>query len=440
MTSLSKPRNILTALGALFLLTACDAFTSDERPPLEGERISVLELQKSLEPDDAALESQGLITPRAWRNEFWPQRGGYPNHSMQNIALSSGALKKAWSADIGDGSTDELPLNAFPVVVGGQVYTLDTEGSLRAFNTENGREIWDTNVSDPDEDDPVIAGGIAFSGGVLYVTNGYNELLAVRPQDGQIIWRRGLPAPSRAAPTVIEGRAFVTTLDNKVLAIDAKNGSILWEYLGIGETAGLVGAASPAANRDVVIPAFTSGEITALRVANGSIAWTDNLTSLRKFGGLDTISDIKALPVIDKGLIFAISFSGRLVAIEERTGTRVWQREISGSQTPWLAGNHLFVLSSENQLIALGREKGAIRWVKSLPRMEDGEPLVFNGPVLAGGRLIVAGTDGRVIEVSPENGEIIREWDAGDTIIAPPIVANETLYLLSKNGTLTAYK
>ena len=272
MTSLSKPRNILTALGALFLLTACDAFTSDERPPLEGERISVLELQKSLEPDDAALESQGLITPRAWRNEFWPQRGGYPNHSMQNIALSSGALKKAWSADIGDGSTDELPLNAFPVVVGGQVYTLDTEGSLRAFNTENGREIWDTNVSDPDEDDPVIAGGIAFSGGVLYVTNGYNELLAVRPQDGQIIWRRGLPAPSRAAPTVIEGRAFVTTLDNKVLAIDAKNGSILWEYLGIGETAGLVGAASPAANRDVVIPAFTSGEITALRVANGSIA------------------------------------------------------------------------------------------------------------------------------------------------------------------------
>ena len=161
---------------------------------------------------------------------------------------------------------------------------------------------------------------------------------------------------------------------------------------------------------------------------------------MRKFGGLDTISDIKALPVIDKGLIFAISFSGRLVAIEERTGTRVWQREISGSQTPWLAGNHLFVLSSENQLIALGREKGAIRWVKSLPRMEDGEPLVFNGPVLAGGRLIVAGTDGRVIEVSPENGEIIREWDAGDTIIAPPIVANETLYLLSKNGTLTAYK
>lgn len=430
----------LILAACTLLLGACDTFTSEDHPPLEGERISVLELQKSLEPDNALLATQGLITPPAWRNEFWPQTGGYPNHSMQNLALNEGSLKKIWSADIGKGSSDELPLIALPIIVDGIAYTLDTHARLTAFNAETGKKIWTSNVANPNEDDPVIAGGISFSAGTLYVTNGFAELLAIRPADGEIIWRRGLPAPSRAAPTVIDGRAFVTTLDNKLLAVNATNGKIMWEYLGIGEAAGLVGGASAAANRDIVIPVFTSGEITALRTANGSIAWTDNLASGRRSGGLDTISDIRALPVIDKGLVIAISFSGRIVAIEERTGARIWQREISGAQTPWIAGNHIFVLSSENQLIALGRENGTIRWITDLPRLDDDKQLIFSGPVLAGGRLILAGSEGKVFEISPETGEIIRTWDAGDDIIAPPIVANGTLYLLSEKGTLNAYK
>lgn len=105
-----------------------------------------------------------------------------------------------------------------------------------------------------------------------------------------------------------------------------------------------------------------------------------------------------------------------------------------------MAGNHIFVLSSENQLIALGRDTGSVRWVTELPRFDDGDPIVLNGPVLAGGRLILAGTDGRVFEISPENGKTLKEWDAGDTVSIAPIVAGNTLYLLTRDGTLSAYR
>ena len=233
---------------------------------------------------------------------------------------------------------------------------------------------------------------------------------------------------------------FVTTLDSRLIALSVADGKELWEYTGISDDASLVGAASAAANNDIAVPVFSSGEITALRVENGSVVWSDNLSNVRGLGGLSAITDIRALPVIDKGIVIAISFSGRLVAIDERTGTRIWQREISGSQTPWMAGNHLFVLSSDNQLIALGRETGSIRWITDLPRFDDDEPLIFNGPVLAGGRLILAGTDGKVFEIAPENGKILREWDAGSTISVPPIVAGNTLFLLGRDGTLSAYR
>jgi len=435
---------ILPILLTSLVLTSCssisDVFNTDEKPRMEGERISVLELQKNLEPDDALLESQGLMTPAEWKNEFWPQRGGYPNHSMQNLALAGGKLSRAWKADIGRGSVDEIPLTASPIVVDGMVFTLNTKAELSAFLTDNGKSVWQTDISNPVEDDLVIGGGIAYSAGRLFATNGYNELLALSPKTGKILWRKALPAPARAAPTIVDERVFVTTLDNKLLALSTIDGSNLWEYLGIAETAGLIGAASPAANRDIVVPAFSSGEILAIRAANGSVAWSDNLSNLRRLGGLGTISDIKALPVIDKGLVVAISFAGRLVAIDERTGTRIWQREISGAQTPWMAGNHLFVLSTENKLIALGRETGTIRWVTNLPEKDGDDILTFNGPVLAGGRLIITGNDGRVIEASPETGKIIREWDSGIEITIPPIIADGTLYLLGENGTLSAYR
>ncbi|MCB1651215.1 MAG: PQQ-binding-like beta-propeller repeat protein [Alphaproteobacteria bacterium] len=429
-------------LAGLLLLGACGTglFEDKDKKKLEGERISVLEMQKSLEPDDKVLDAQGLITPEAWSNEFWPQAGGYPNHSMQNLALAESTLKKVWSADIGDGATNELPLNAAPVLAAGKIFALDTEGRLSAFDAQSGKKLWDNDVSDKSEDDPVITGGLAYSDNKVFVTNGYNEVLAVNPANGIILWRKPLPAPSRAAPTILENRLFVTTLDGRVQARDTDDGAMLWEYNGISENAGLIGAASPAANNDIVVPVFSSGEITALRVENGSVAWSDSLANIRGLSGLENIADIKALPIIDKGLIIAISFSGRLMAIDERTGTRIWQREIGGTQTPWMAGNHLFLVSSDNKLIALGRETGSIRWITQLPRFDSNKPVILNGPLLAGGRLIVTDNEGMIYEFSPETGDKIREWDAGSKISLPPIIAGKTMYILFDNGTLSAYR
>lgn len=430
-------------LPILLTLTACGIGEHDDAP-LKGDRISVMELQNTLEPDSVKTSAENaFVNPQAWHNEFWPQAGGYPNHSMQHLALNEGDLKLVWSADIGPGSTDELPLVAQPVVVDGRVFTLDTKSMLSAFNTKDGKRLWRESVASPGENDNVIGGGMAFSNAVLYVTNGYNEVLAVNPENGKVFWRKDLPAPSRAAPTIMDNRLYVVTLDSRVLALDPKNGDVLWEYIGIGETAGLVGAASPAANYDIVVPAFSSGEVTALRVENGSVAWSDNLSNLRAIGGLASLSDIKALPVIDKGLVIAISFSGRIVAIDERTGNRVWQREFGGDQTPWVTGNYVFVLSENNQLVALSRDSGVIHWVTQLDkyaRDDDDEKLRWSGPVMAGGRLILASTDERLIEVTPETGEVIGQTRIDNDVIIPPVVADKTLYLLGENGTLQAFR
>jgi len=430
----------LTIVAAAGLLAACSVFESKEAPPLPGERISIMALQKDLVVDVSKENLEEVEIPEVWNNQYWPQAGGYPNHSMQNLALAEGPLERKWRTGIGEGSSDEIPLTTQPVVVGGMIYTLDTDAELRAFDTANGDLIWSTEIRKDDEDEAVIPGGIAFGDNTLFVTSGYNEILAVDPKTGEDIWRKTLAAPTRAAPSILDGQVYVLTLDNRLLALSARDGSFLWDYQGINESSGLVGAASPALDNEIVVAAFSSGEVTALRVTNGAGLWSENLANVRGLGGLAGIADIRGLPVIDQDMVFAISFGGKMVAIDQRTGQRVWQRDIGGSETPWVAGNYVYVLSSSNQLVALTREKGAIRWVTDLPNNDDGDPIRLTGPIMAGGRLIVNGTDGRVFEVNPENGEILSEWDSGQTVLIPPVVAGGTLYLLQENGTLLAYE
>ena len=432
---------------ALFSLPACslwDAIGSDKtKPPLPGARISVLDLEKSLRPDAAAAAGTYNF-PEAWQNETWPQAGGYPNHAMQNLVLGQAALRKVWTADIGEGSRGSQPLTAQPVVMNGGVFTLDTEADLKAFSVKDGKEIWSVSVRDPNEEDDVISGGVSGSTGILYVTAGFDEVLAVKAEDGKILWRKKLSGPSRAAPTVIGTRVFVTTLNNSLVALNRNDGAVLWEYSGLTQSAGLLGAASPAIAGDFIIPAFSSGEISALRAANGSVAWSDNLSGALRLGGLSGLSDIRGLPVVDNNIVYAISFGGKMAAIDISSGTRVWQKDIGGDKTPWIAGSRLFVISLESQMAALDAATGDIAWVSQLARFKDAEnkkdPIFWAGPIMGGDRLLAFSSEGRVAEINPVDGTLVREWETGENIRIAPVIADGTLYLLAENGTLIAYR
>ena len=438
-------KKILLSSLCVLSLTACGIgdWLGDkpEKPPLPGERISVLDFEKDLRPE---TDSAGAFDAPEARSASWPQSGGTPSHNPGHVALQGGQVKKLWTADIGEGARKNIPLTAQPVLAGESIFTLDTDARLSAFDTATGKRRWSVNVRDEEEKDPVISGGIAFEGGLLYVTAGYDEALAVNAQDGMIKWRTKLPSPSRAAPTIAAGRVFVTTLSNTLVTLDAASGAVQWEFSGLGQNTGLIGAASPAFASDLVIPAFSSGEVYALRAGNGSVAWSDTLASNLRLGGLNTLSDIRGLPVVADNVVYAISFAGKMAAIDLLSGTRVWQRDISGSKTPWVAGNRVFVISTEAQIVALDRASGAVVWVSQLARYKDREnkadPIVWTGPILAGGRLLAFSTDGRVAEINPQQGTLVREWRSGESVSIMPIVAGETLYILGDDGDLIAYR
>jgi outer membrane protein assembly factor BamB len=440
-------RRLFISSVCLLSLSACSFFdSSPDKKPLEGERISILDLQRELTPRANSKNSNEVISiPDAIKNKAWPQRGGYPNHVMQNLALGdTSQLERIWRADIGKGTTKNLPLTAQPVIAAGKVFTLDTASEVRAFHDQTGKFIWKTDVSHLTDEDSVISGGVAYDDGKLFVTSGYNEVLALSAETGEIVWRTEVSAGSRAAPTIKNGRVFITALNNNAIALDAQNGKVLWEYEGVGETTGLLGAASPTADDQMVIPAFSSGDLVALRVKNGSIIWNDSLANSLRLGGMAGLSDIRGLPVMNGDMVLAVSFGGKMAAYDKRNGARLWQREISSAETPWVAGNTVYVLSADYKLMALSLMNGEIIWVSDVQKYKNRQDrkglLTWSGPIMAGGRLILTATNGRIVEYNPSTGEKTTTWDTKLALHTAPIVANGTLYLLSDDGSLLAYR
>lgn len=437
---------ILAIVAVSLLVGACNAlpnwFGEAEEAPLPGERISVVALEQAPKADPRIADLQVRLPPPA-DNATWPQAGGYASHAMHHLK-APGPLETTWRADIGAGISDDRRLMSAPVVTDERVYTLDAAGRLSAFDSSSGKMFWRVDTLPDDEDDDAMGGGIAFDNGRIYVTTGAGEVVTVDAKEGGEIWRTSIDAPIRSAPTLSDGRVFAVTYDNQLYAFDATTGRELWSHIGITEPAQLLGSPSPAVAGGLVVTAYSSGEVFALRADNGRVAWSDALAFGRKTGSLASLNDINGSPVIDGDRVYAISLAGHLVAISLRTGDRLWDQEVSGVQTPWIAGDFLFILTTDGEILCISRRDGRIRWVQSLPRYEKPEkksdPIFWTGPILVSDRLIVVGTHGEALAISPYDGQVIGIIDVPGAVGLAPVAANGSVYVLTDAGKLVALR
>jgi outer membrane protein assembly factor BamB len=434
-------RRDFTALLLALGVSGCDLF-KDKEQPLPGERIPVLGVGSGLEPDPK-LAATPVKLPPPTVNPDWPEAGGNPAHMMGHPALP-GKLARAWETSIGDGSARYTKVMSQPVVAGGRVFAMDGGVQVSALDANTGNRFWQVDLKPEKQRGNAFGGGPCFWKDRLYVATGYAEVLALDPNDGKVIWRKSVTAPVHAPPTVIDGRIFVVTVENELDALAVEDGRRLWSHNGIPETAGLLGGASPAANNEVVIAAYTSGELFALRVENGRAVWSENLAVSRTANAIAGLADIRGRPVIDRGRVFAVSHSGRMAAIDLRTGDRVWEQQIASSNSPWVVGDFVYVLVNDNEVACLMRDDGKVRWTRQLRRYEDetekSDPILWAGPVLGGNRLVVLSSKGEAVSVSPYTGEFIGHEDMSAGGYLGPVIANNALYLLTDDANLSAYR
>jgi outer membrane protein assembly factor BamB len=244
---------------------------------------------------------------------------------------------------------------------------------------------------------------------------------------------------------IADGRVFVTTIENKLMAYTAADGRSLWAHRAAEPVTSMLGQPAAGYWRGLVVAGFGSGELACLRADSGSVVWTDSLGASEGRASIADFLSIRGLPVIVNGLVYAISMGGLLVCNDVPTGRRVWERQVAGEDTPYIAGDWMFVISAEQQIAAININDGRISWITQLPRWDDPDKrrntLTWYGPLLVSDRLIVTGISQDALSLSPYTGDIlghIRLSEAAAPTV--PVVADGTVLIVTNDGRLMALR
>jgi outer membrane protein assembly factor BamB len=443
---MTKPMHFRVAvlLAATLTVGGCSLFKrGTPKTPVLGERVPVLTAETDAQVD-LATAAMPMALPAPVANSAWTQSGGNATKSMGQLALGS-PLANAFTVQAGRGSSLTARLASSPIVANGRVYTIDTLGAVRAFDAKTGGQFWASQTPNDKGNEAVLyGGGIAYDNGRIFATNGLGYVAALDEQTGGILWQVRPGGPLRGAPTVANGAVYVMSQDNQIYSLKESDGSQNWAMAAALEIAGVFGTASPAVGQGTVVAGFSSGELNAYRYENGRQVWQDALqrTSIRT--SVSSLSDIDADPVIDNGQVFAVGQGGRMVALDITSGQRMWELNIAGIATPWVAGDWVFVVTDDAKLICMLRSNGHVRWINQLPafqrpKSKKGE-INYAGPILAGGRLIVVGSNGVLVNIDPATGNYQSQTRVGAGISLPPVVADSTLYVYDDDARLHAFR
>lgn len=432
------------AVSALLAVAAC----GDREIILPGERLDPLAVTS---PDGPAVEGPApvrstalsLAAPRG--NAEWTHRGGNAAHQPGHVALGAGT-QRIWSAQIGAGNGKRHRISADPIVAAGRVFTLDSRATVTATALSGGT-AWTTDITPAGENaNSVSGGGIAYEDGRIYVTTGFGQLVAMDAATGAVLWRQRVDVAIGGGPAVQNGVVYAVARNNVGWAVRASDGKVLWQTTGSPSSSGIMGVSVPAVQGNTVIFPFSSGQLLAADVKTGSTLWTAQVAGKRAGRSIALIRDMTGDPVISGGQVFGGTSAGRISAVGLSDGSTNWSSKDGANSPVVVAGGSVFAVNDQAQLIRLDAATGGVIWRIELPYYTDekikrqDKIYAHYGPVLAGGRLFVASSDGVLRTFDPASGQLVGQAAIPGGAAAAPVVAGQTLYVVSGDGQLNAYR
>ena len=434
-------------LGALaLLLSACaerEIILPGKREPIDA----VLSNTGDAETEAQAVTeaARGISLPAQVTNAEAPQGLGTQAFRTDHPSLGA-TLAPVWSVSIGKGDSRKHRIVADPVVAGGRVFTLDSLSTVSAVSTA-GQLLWQRDVlPDGANEGDGTGGGLAADGDLLYVTTGFGALSALDADTGAIVWTQDLNAPASGRPTVFGDLVYVIAGDDTGWALNKTTGRIAWQISSSESRTNVLGAPAPVVANGLTVFAFGSGEMQAVFSQGGLRRWDATVLGGRTGRALSRIDDVTGRPVAANGVIYAANQAGRTIAVNAGSGARLWTAPEGAFGTVLPVADSVFLVSDRNELLRLSAQDGTRIWGIELPEFVKNRPgqryeiFAHHGPVLAGGRLLVASSDESLRSYDPATGGLVGVTDIPAGATTAPVVAGQTLYVVNRKGDLIAYR
>ncbi len=343
-----------------------------------------------------------------------------PAELPPNAALIG--VRQVWSAKLGG---VDFPLDVR--VNDRRVMIAGSDGVVLALDPESGREIWRGNAGE------ALSAGVGSDGQMAAVVTRSNRLVVF--DRGREVWRQKLGAQVYTAPLVAGARVFVLAGDRSVMAFDAATGHRLWTRSRPGESLVLRQSGVLLPVEDTLV-AGVSGRLVGFNPLTGSERWEAPLATPRGINDVERLVDLVSQVSRQGSVVCARAFQTSVGCVDTRRGTVQWTQPASGSVG--VAGNMTMLFGSEadGTVVAWSRASGERRWSSDRLRYRG-----LTAPVVAGRSVVVGDGAGLVHMLSVEDGSPLNRLSTdGSAIAAAPVLAAETLVVVTRNGGVFGFR
>lgn len=246
----------------------------------------------------------------------------------------------------------------------------------------------------------------------IIMGNAIDGLVAYNQESGQEMWRIPIPYGVEASGTTIRDRLFTGSNNGKVYSIDLSVGSILWTFDTKSES-----VAEPLLFDGVIYFISGSQSLFALDAATGKQLWTysrqdtSNLMTVR--GG--------SKPAISNGILYVGFSDGSLVSFNAKTGTQQWEITLNKNSrfkdidaSPVIEGDYIYINSYDDKLYCVSKTKGEIIW-----SVKGGG---VSTPVISGERVIFSSSKSEMVAVYKKDGKQFWKYTSDKGVMTDPVL------------------
>ncbi len=308
------------------------------------------------------------------------------------------------------------------------LYLNGGDGAIYALEKRSGKLVWrfttkgerKYDFADYVHSTPVLAGE------VLYFGSGDGNFYAVHARSGALVW--SFPAGNiiHATPAIANGKVFFGSFDGYCYALDQANGALLWKFKTVGHRFFPRGEVqgSPAVYKNLVFFGARDYNVYAVDQEKGYAHWNKafgrgwglSMTvhdSVLYIGSSDERVHIAADPAsgaefwnvkmeflvfgndaFTDSMLYVGTTNGKLHGMSRRSGKDLWSFETESyrknrlkyfTQDDSYRDDIYSIITSNEQFLDVECELGGI----------------FSTPVVSGGRILVASTNGTLYCLKP---------------------------------------
>lgn len=328
---------------------------------------------------------------------------------LVKLAHAQNVLQPIFHVDVG-GEVKKDPLNLQIAYAADNVFIASRKGELMAFDATSGKRLWLVKVGDE------IMGGVAYDQAThtLVVTTRQGLVQAFNATNGERLWQKQLSGTVLTPAIFADNRVLLSANDGVLYGLSLQTGQSIWQFGTQVPAISIRGTAKPVLlNANTALFATADGRIHAINAQTGIPEWSRRVGVAVGTSEVERMRDVDGSPVIDKNQLFAISYSGQMVAINLATGDLMFVKEASSLRSLTVTDNAVIATTLDGKVLAFDRQQGDLLW-------ENDELLYrrLTNPVAFDDNLAVGDLDGVVHVLDARTGHIVSRVQTKGALIS----------------------